>query len=103
MNTWSIIAIGLVAPALLFLLTVAVMSGLRMPRELVRSLLLAGIGLLPVAVVCVWLRDQPWLGTPWDFIVDFSGTAAGFVVAYALLVGLAVAARNVLGLTTGCS
>jgi len=103
MNPWSIIAICLVAPALLFLLAAAVVSGLRMPREVVRSLLLAGLALLPVAVVCVWLRDQPWLGPPWDFIVNLGGTAAGFIVFYAVIVGFAVAARNVLGLTTDCS
>ena len=95
MDPWSVIAIGLAAPALLFLIVVAAASGLCLPRADVRSILCGGLALSPIAIVCFWGRDQPWLGPPWDSMVDFVGNVVGFVTAYALVVGLAVATRYV--------
>lgn len=103
MDTWSIIAICLVVPAVLFLVIVAAVSSLRMTRPYLQSLLLAGLFSLPVAIACVWMRDQSWLNSPWVSIIDIVGNVAGFTIAYALIAAVTLAVRRGVGLTRRCS
>ena len=98
MDIWASIALIIVVPAVIFLVTAASISALGMPRGELRVLLLAGLLLAPVAVVCVWLSRQPWLAPPWDWAVDWAGNVTGLVVSYAIIAATTVSAKRGLGL-----
>jgi len=102
MDSWTIIAICLIVPAMLFLLIAAIVSALRMPRPQLRALVFSGLASIPIAIVCAWMQDQPWLVSPWESVVNLVGEVAGFVVAYALIAVITVAIRHSVGLTKGC-
>jgi hypothetical protein len=85
MDAWSFTAICLVVPATLFLVIAAAVSSLRMSRQGLRSLLAMALLAMPVAVACVWLGDQPWVGSPWPSVMDTASSVSGFVVGYAVI------------------
>ena len=97
MDIWTKIALMLVIPAAIFLITAAVVSGVRMSRREARKLLLTGLALTPLALLCVWLTRQPWLRDPWSTIVDVIAFGAGFTVYYAVIVGLVRGTRWIVG------
>ena len=97
MDIWTTIALMLVIPAAVFLVTAAVVSAVRMSRREARRLLLTGLAVTPVALLCVWLIRQPWLREPWDTIVDVIAFGAGFFVYYAAITAVVRGGRWVVG------
>ncbi|MCC6680196.1 MAG: hypothetical protein IT445_04755 [Phycisphaeraceae bacterium] len=103
MDKWSIISIGLVVPAVLFLIIAAAVSSLRMSRQHIQALLMAGLIALPAAIACVWMRDQTWLNSPWESAIDIVGNVAGLIIAYALIAVVTLAIRHGVRVTRHCS
>lgn len=103
MDTWSVIAICLVVPAVLFLVGVSAVSALRLSRRHARFLLVAGLIALPVVAVCVWMNDQPWLVSPWGTAVEVVGFAAGALVVYAGVAAVTLGVRRSVALAPRCS
>jgi len=93
MDAYTVISIGLVIPALGFLIGVAVAASWRLAGREARSLWWDGVTALPIAVGCARL-DEARLAWPAEMAVSLVQLAAGMTVAYAAIAACTWAVRG---------